>query len=207
MDPVFAPTAPEEVMGRHRGDEYEGAWTTGACRPIPVVDPMHPDVTRATLRSRIFTASGRRLHRGAADRWPTFEPKTLRGYLGPLARPFRTYQRKHMPAWRRERTNSCHGLPYRHGPWPMVGMRQRQARCGRGWPFWDSSPLSNLFLLLLRSRGALGRVRATPGAASAAAARMDGPDGRMDGIPGGGKGLTPKPSVAAPRCSRSLFVA
>ena len=58
----------------------------------------------------------------------------------------------------------------------------RQGRCGRGRPFRDFSPLSNFFLLLLRSRGALGRVRATPGAPSAAVARMDGSDGRVDGI-------------------------
>ena len=44
-------------------------------------------------------------------------------------------------------------------------------------------------LLLRRSRGAIGRVRATPGAPPTAAASMDGSDGRADGIPGGGKGL------------------
>ena len=56
MDPVFAPKAPAEVMGRHRGDEYEGAWTTGACRSIPVVDPMQREAARTTLRSQ---SSGR----------------------------------------------------------------------------------------------------------------------------------------------------
>ena len=45
-------------------------------------------------------------------------------------------------------------------------------------------------LLLWRSRGAIGRVRATPGAPPTAAASMDGSDGRADGIPGGGKGVT-----------------
>ena len=36
---------------------------------------------------------------------------------------------------------------------------------------------------------ALDRVRATPGAPPAAAASMDGPEGRAAGFPGGGKGL------------------
>ena len=68
-------------------------------------------------------------------------------------------------------------------------MHHRQGRCGRGRPFRDVIPLSIFFILLLRSRGALGRVRATPGAPSAAAARMDGPDGRAGDRPGTGKGL------------------
>ena len=57
MDPVFAPKAPAEVMGRHRGGEYEGAWTTGACRSIPVVDPMQREAARATFRSRTFNST------------------------------------------------------------------------------------------------------------------------------------------------------
>ena len=39
------------------------------------------------------------------------------------------------------------------------------------------------FLMLTRSRGAIGRVRATSGALSAAGRRSDGPDGRADGFP------------------------
>ena len=151
---------------------------------------MHPDMTRATFRSRIFHRARSPLQRGAAERWPTFEPKRLRGYLGPLARPFRTYERTLEPAWRRERPNSCHGLPYGNDHPQASALHHRQGRCGRGRPFRDFSPLSNFFLLLLRSRGALGRVRATPGAPSAAAASMDGPDGRAGGRPGAGKGLT-----------------
>ena len=46
------------------------------------------------------------------------------------------------------------------------------------------------FLMLSRSREAIGRVRATPGALSTAGRTTDGPDGRTDGIPGAGKGLT-----------------
>ena len=50
------------------------------------------------------------------------------------------------------------------------------------------------FLMLPRSRGAIGRVRATPGALPTAGRRSDGPDGRVDGIPGTGKGLRSEPS-------------
>ena len=46
------------------------------------------------------------------------------------------------------------------------------------------------FLMLSRSREAIGRVRATPGALSMAGRTTDGPDGRTDGSPGKGKGLT-----------------
>ena len=44
--------------------------------------------------------------------------------------------------------------------------------------------------MLPRSRGAIGRVRAAPGALPTAGGSADGPDERADGIPGGGKGLT-----------------
>ena len=42
----------------------------------------------------------------------------------------------------------------------------------------------------LRSRGTIGRVRAAPGALSTAGRSVDGTEGRADGIPGTGKGLT-----------------
>ena len=81
-------------------------------------------------------------------------------------------------------------MVYRMG---MTILKRRPCITGRaavaeGRPFRDFSPLSNFFLLLLRSRGALGRVRATPGAPSAAAASMDGPDGPPFESPWGGRG-------------------
>ena len=42
-----------------------------------------------------------------------------------------------------------------------------------------------------RSRGAIGRVRATPGALPTAGRSTDGPEGRANAIPGVGKGLKP----------------
>ena len=47
-----------------------------------------------------------------------------------------------------------------------------------------------------RSRGTIGRVRAAPGALPTAGRSADGTEGRADGIPGKGKGLTPIPSRA-----------
>ena len=49
-------------MVRPRRDEYERVSTIGARRTIPNIDPMHPDMTRATFRSRApdsSTALGR----------------------------------------------------------------------------------------------------------------------------------------------------
>ena len=59
------------------------------------------------------------------------------------------------------------------------------------------------FLMLSRSRGAIGRVRATPGALSMAGRTTDGPDGRTDGIPGVGKGLRLQSAYQSRR--RSFF--
>ena len=43
--------------------------------------------------------------------------------------------------------------------------------------------------MLPRSRGAIERVRAAPGALPTAGGSADGPDERADGIPSMGKGL------------------
>ena len=49
--------------------------------------------------------------------------------------------------------------------------------------------------MLPRSRGAIGRSRATPGGLPTAGRSTDGPDGRPDGIPGEGKGLKGVPTT------------
>ena len=88
MDPVFAPKAPEEVMGRHRGDEYEGAWTTGACRSIPMVDPMQREAARTTFRSRTFNSTHALATPRDGDRWLHLSQQGFGAYLGPPTRPF-----------------------------------------------------------------------------------------------------------------------
>ena len=100
----------------------------------------------------------------------------------------RPYEGKLQPVWRQKRTKSWHGSPdgqhpgYRHG-------RHRARRAGsRGRPFGESSPLVATFLMLPRSRGAIGRVRATPGAPPAAGRSTDGPEGAQLNLPAGERG-------------------
>ena len=93
MDPFYAPRAAVVVMGRPRRDVSERVPTIGACRTIPCIGPMHPEVMRAHSGPASSVAIGRLLNRGAAYRWATFETIRLRGYLGPLARPVRPYER------------------------------------------------------------------------------------------------------------------
>ena len=94
--------------------------------------------------------------------------------------------------WQPDRTNWCHGSPAGHA-WSLLEAGQPPSSPdGRGRPNRQSSPLMATFLMLSRSRGAIGRVRATPGALSMAGRTTDGPDGRTDGIPGQGKGLSPR---------------
>ena len=88
MDPVFAPKAPAEVMVRHRGGEYEGAWPTGACRSIPVVDPMQREAARTTLRSRVFNITHAVATPRVGDRWVCLSQQGFGAYLGPPTRPF-----------------------------------------------------------------------------------------------------------------------
>ena len=88
MDPVFALKAPEEVMGRHRGDENEGAWTTGACQSIPAVDLMQREAARATFRSRTFNSTHALATPRVGDRWLHLSQQGFGAYLGPSTRPF-----------------------------------------------------------------------------------------------------------------------
>ena len=60
-------------------------------------------------------------------------------------------------------------------------------------PFWDSSPLMTPIFITWTIPGHFYFVRAVPGAVPTAAASMDGSDGRTDGLPGTGKGLTLRP--------------
>ena len=107
-----------------------------------------------------------------------------------LSTGVRPYERTSEPARQPEPSKWCHGSPDGHA-WSL------QARGlpplspdGRRWPNLAFCPLVATFLMLPRSRGAIGRVRATPGAFPTAGRRSDGPDGRVDGIPGKGKGLS-----------------
>ena len=81
------------------------------------------------------------------------------------------------------------GWAHLHG-WPSAGTTM-EARGALGRPFWDSSPLMTPIIITWTIPGHFYLVRAVPGAVPTAAASMDGSDGRPDGSPGAGKGLTP----------------
>ena len=98
-----------------------------------------------------------------------------------------------MPAWQPQSPNWCRGLPDGHGhAWLSADhprWRRRKAKTAK-----SGLQLPKAFnFMLWRSRGAIGRVRAAPGAPATAAEGMDGSDDRADGIPGGGKGLKREP--------------
>ena len=88
MDLICRSGAPAELMGRHRGDEYEGAWTTGARRSIPVVDPMQREAARATFRSRLFNFVGGAELLDESGDWLRLSQEGFGAYLGPPTRPF-----------------------------------------------------------------------------------------------------------------------
>ena len=58
--------------------------------------------------------------------------------------------------------------------------------------------------MLPRSRGAIGRVRAAPGALPTAGGSVDGPDAPPLQSPVGGKGLTPSPPPEIAMADRAL---
>ena len=118
-----------------------------------------------------------------AEKLSTFEPTRLRNRPKAFRTGVRPYERTPWPARRPEPTNWCHGSPAEHA-WSLLARGQPPSSPdGRGWPNRQSSPLMATFLMLSRSRGAIGRVRATPGALSTAGRTTDGPDGRTDGPP------------------------
>ena len=69
MDLICRSGAPAELMGRHRGDEYEGVWTTGARRSVPMVDTMQREAARATFLSRLFHFVGGADHLDESGDW------------------------------------------------------------------------------------------------------------------------------------------
>ena len=151
--------------------------------------PMHRAVPRATSRSRLSSRRGQQPCSRSGKSQAPFETRRLRGHAKALRRAILYYDGSRQQLRQPQPPNWCHGLPDQQHPTGSIG-RWRLQRCsGRGRPFRELCPLMATFLMLARSRGAIGRVRATPGAPSAAGRRSDGPDGRVDGIPGMGKGL------------------
>ena len=120
----------------------------------------------------------------------TFEPTRHRNRSEALGTGVRLYETTCLPAWQPDRTNWCHGSPAQHA-WSLLQRGKPPSRPdGPGRPNRQPSPLTATFLMLSRSRGAIGRVLATPGAPSTAGGRtMDGPDGRRFKSPWQGRGF------------------
>ena len=77
-----------KLMGRHRGDAYEGVWTTVARWSIAVIDPMQREAARATFRSRLFNFIGGADHLEESGDWLRLSQEGFGAYLGPPTRSF-----------------------------------------------------------------------------------------------------------------------
>ena len=93
----------------------------------------------------------------------TFEPTRHRNRSEALGTGVRPYETLCLPAWQPDRTNWCHGSPAGHA-WSLQARGlPPSSPDGRRWPNLTLGPLVATFLMLPRSRRAIGRVRATPG--------------------------------------------
>ena len=163
--------------------ESESSSTIYAVARAPAPIPTQRAGPRATFRSRGPTFVGRRLGARGAEKLSTFEPTRHRNRPKAFRTGVRPYESTPWPAWQPDRTNWCHGSPAEHA-WSLLQAGQPPSSPGGpGRPSRLPSPLRATFLLLPRSRGAIGRVRAIPGALSTA-----GRPRWTDGIPGMGKG-------------------
>ena len=167
---------------------WECLLTTAVASIATASMPMHRAVPRATFWSRLSSRRGAAASSAHGKSQAPFETRRLRGHAKALRRAILYYDGRHLPVRQPQTPNWCHGLPDQHHPTGSIG-RWRLQRCSsRGRPFRELCPLMATFLMLARSRGAIGRVRATPGAPSAAGRRSDGPDGRRTESPAGERG-------------------
>ena len=168
--------------------------TIVATRMMPALIPMQRSGPRTTFWSRDPTFVGRRARLATVKVLAPDELTRLRIHPETLSTGGRPYERTSEPARQPEPTKWCHGSPDGHA-WSLQARGlPPSSPDGRGRPNREFCPLVVTFFMLPRSRGAFGRVRATPGALPTAGRRSDGPDGRVDGIPGMGKGLKSVPA-------------
>ena len=177
-------------------DEIECEATTAVASMATASMPVHRAVPRATFGSRLSSRRGAAASSAHGKSQAPFEMIRHRGHLKALRRAVRYYQGSRQPLRQPQTPNWLHGLTDGKHPVGSIGGWRLQRRSSRGRPIREFCPPMATFLMLPRSRGAIGRVRATPGALPTAGRRSDGPDGRVDGIPGTGKGLRTALSLA-----------
>ena len=170
-------------MGRSVGVESMADPAGGSTQASNLIIPVHRQRPRDSLRSRDLDLRRPARNASTSKMLSSTETKRQRRHKKSHLTRARPYEGKLQPVWRQQRTNSWHGSPdgqhpgYRHG-------RHRARRAGsRGRPFGESSPLKATFLMLPRYRGAIGWVRATPGALPTAGRSTDGPEGAQSGSP------------------------
>ena len=113
-------------------------------------------VPRSSLRRAVPTTLG-------CKKLSTFELTRHRNRSEALGTGVRPYETTCLPAWQPDRTNWCHGSPAGHA-WSLQARGlPPSSPDGRRWPNLTLGPLVATFLMLPRSRRAIGRVRATPG--------------------------------------------
>ena len=170
-------------VGRSVGVESMDDPAGGSMQASNMIIPVHRQWPRDSFRSRDLDLRRPAPLASHCKMLSSTETKRQRRHKKSHLTRVRPCEGKLQPVWRQQRTNSWHGSPdgqhpgYRHG-------RHRARRAGsRGRPFGEFSPLGATFLMLSRSRGAIGRVRAAPGAPPAAGRNTDGPEGARSDLP------------------------
>ena len=164
-------------------DESVCVSTIAATALTAALIPMQSAHSRATFRSREPTFVGRRADSPTVKVLTAGEPTRHRSRPEAPGTGVRPYERTNFPRRQQEPTNWLHGLPdgHHHGAfWPAL---HESLHIKRRWPNRASGPLRAIFLMPPRSPGAIGRVRAAPGALPTAGRSTDGPDARVDGSP------------------------
>ena len=119
---------------------------------ITAVSPVLRCAARALFRFRKSAAAAWRWLGANAKVLAPFGPTRLRSHSKARRRPIRTYDGTRMPAWQRERTNWCHGLPAESGHGRLSASITQGAEDGRRWPNRRFFPQVATFLSLRRSR-------------------------------------------------------
>ena len=101
---------------------------------ITAVSPVLRCAARALFRFRKSAAAAWRWLGANAKVLAPFSPTRLRSHFKARRRPIRTYDGTRMPAWQRERTNWCHGLPAESGHGRLSASITQGAEDGRRWP-------------------------------------------------------------------------